>query len=123
MSLDISSPLKQKRGSRRPPLHPSANESLLRDFNLYLIRFSKIHTERQLSAEIGFLTVSQVSVEEDFVFGMKGVSKRSAFVIDKEGIEYSPKDILIISPFSDLYRERQNDLYDIILNHYYDDCA
>lgn len=26
------------------------------------------------------------SIYEDFVFGMKGVSKRSAFVIDKEGV-------------------------------------
>ncbi len=43
------------------------NFSLLSDFN------------RQTSKEYGALY-------EDFVLGMKGVSKRSAFVVDKEGI-------------------------------------
>lgn len=49
---------------------------------------------------------------------------REQYVItDKEGIEYSPKDILIISPFSYWHRDRQDELYDIILNHYYDNGA
>ena len=43
------------------------NFTLLSDFN------------KEVSQEYG-------SFYEDFVFGMKGVSKRSAFVIDKEGI-------------------------------------
>jgi len=45
----------------------SLNFSLLSDFN------------KQTSKDYG-------SLYEDFVLGMKGVSKRSAFVIDKEGI-------------------------------------
>lgn len=40
-------------------------------------------------------------------------------IIDRKGIEYSTKDILIISPFSKWYKDRQDELYDSILEHYY----